>query len=76
MATGNWDTMLASKRLSFGGEVVSKAEVITSAQVLPDLLPVGLAASVPAVDLVSPDLRVLFENLDLSIKPRSEWPKK
>jgi len=72
----DWDTILTSKRLSYGGEVVSKAEVITLAQVLPGLPPVGLAASVPAVDLVAPDLRVLLENPELSLKPRSEWPDK
>jgi len=41
--------------------VVSKAEVITLAQVSPGLPPVGLGASVPAVDWVAPDLRVLLE---------------
>jgi len=54
---------------------VSKAEVIALAQVLPGLPPVGRAASVPAVDLVAPDLRLLV-NPELNIKPRSEWPSK
>ena len=57
----DWKQVLASKRLSCGGEVVSKAEEVTLEQILPALPPPGIAGSIPAVDLVGRQMKRLLE---------------
>ena len=70
----DWDEILNARQLTYGGEVVAVAQELTLEQVLPGLPPPGIAASVDAVALASPELGELLLHPELSIKPRSEWP--
>ena len=72
----DWRKLIDTKRMAYDGEVVAKAQELTMAQVLPGLPPEGVAGSVNAIDLATPRLRALLEDPSLSVKPRSEWPRK
>ena len=72
----DWNELLDSRRLTYDGEVVAKAQTLTLPQVLPALPPVGIAATVDAVQLVDSRLGERLLHPELSVKPRNEWPEK
>ncbi len=57
-----------------GSEMCIRGREVTLEQILPALPPPGIAGSIPAVDLVDPQMKRLLENPDLVVKPRDQWP--
>ena len=72
----DWSQVLSESRIGYDGEVVAKAQEITVEQVLPALPPEGIGGSVDSLELCDDALRPLLEDPSISIRPRSEWPKK
>ena len=70
----DWEKRLRRKRLAYDGNVVSKAEVLTWAQVEPALPKVGQAAQVDAWALSEGHMKEILANPDQVLLPRSEWP--
>ena len=70
----DWEKRLRRKRLSYDGNVVSKAEVLTWAQVEPALPKVGQAAQVDAWALSEGHMKEILANPDQVLLPRFEWP--
>ena len=52
-----WGQHLRSKQLSYTGETLEVAQMMTFAEVEPGLPPVGYGAVVPLTDLLSDDVR-------------------
>ena len=71
----DWQRLLRSKKVGYGGEVVGKAQKITLEQVLPGLPPEGLGASVSAHGLATGKVRELLADPSLVIKAVEEWPE-
>ena len=70
----DWSEYLKNRRLSYSGEVLSRAETLTWAQVEPALPPPGLGGKVSALALASGRMRDLLMKPELTVLPREEWP--
>ena len=70
----DWSRYLKSRRLSYSGEVLCRAERLTWAQIEPALPPPGLGGKVSALALASGRMRDLLMKPELSLLPQEEWP--
>lgn len=71
---GSWGTKLGDVRVSYHGEIVEKAQALTSEQVLPGLPPAGYGASVPLIELCDGELREKLMNPRQNLLEEVEMP--
>ena len=72
----DWKTIIQSRTLSYDGEVVARAQILTLDQVLASLPPVGVAGSIDILELVPPKLQMLLQDPENVLLPRGDWPKR
>ena len=75
VAAKDWSQELAATRVSYEGEEVSTARVMTLEQLEPALPPAGVAASIEAVDLVEGEMKKVLLDPNLVKLPRSQRPR-
>ena len=72
----DWEATLGALHLDYAGDVHSKGVELTWKQVSAGLPTLGVCGSVCAVERSSPALRPFLLDPWLSVKPRSEWPRR
>ena len=72
----DWADYLATRKMSYEGEAVAKAEDLTLEQIAPALPPKGLAGSVDALDLCTPAIKEQLLDPSLSVVPVEQWPER
>ena len=70
----DWSKYLSTRHLSYTGEVLSKVETLTWAQVEPALPPLGMGGRVSALELATGRMKELLLKPELSVLPVAEWP--
>ena len=70
----DWRAKIASARLSYTGETVSRALELSWPQVAPALPPADLSGQIDAVALAAPAVQRILLEPELTVLPRSEWP--
>ena len=71
----NWPRDLKKLRMSYNGEEVKTAQVLTMAQIQEGLPPKGAAASIRAADLAEDPLRSYLLDPRRALLPRESWPR-
>ncbi|CAK0910046.1 unnamed protein product, partial [Prorocentrum cordatum] len=70
----DWDQVIASRTVSYGGEETSRALPLSLAGIMPGLPARGVAASVKAVDIADAQVGAWLADPTLALLPRDEWP--
>ena len=73
--TTNWKQTLKKLQLSYTGEEVKTAQMLTAATVLPGLPPQGAAASIRAADLAEGPVRQYLLDPQSLFTPEETWPE-
>ncbi|CAK0904182.1 unnamed protein product, partial [Prorocentrum cordatum] len=70
----DWDQVIASRTVSYGGEETARALPLSLAGIMPGLPARGVAASVKAVDIADAQVGAWLADPTLALLPRDEWP--
>ena len=72
---GEWGKKLGDVRISYHGEIIEKAQVLTLAQIMPGLPPPGYGGSVPLVELCDGELKEKLLNPLGNLLAEEEMPE-
>ena len=72
----DWDKVVKCQQVDYTGEMLMKGVPVTWAQVEPGLPPMGMAGGIDACRLAAPGMVQWLRDPSLSIKPRSQWPRR